>query len=166
MRFRRLMLSLAAAGAAQAAAAQQAVPSVATPERDLAAVSIASGSFIVLRLGEHCLDVVGRPETPQKLVAAWQGRNARYVEASARYLDVRLQEAETAGGKERRDAGLAEFRRVVRDAGEAALRNMLQGRKEDACMRAITLLDAGALDITSKQPKFEQLEALARWAER
>ena len=164
MRFRRTLILLSAACVAHAAPGQQQPGTVATQQRDLAAVTIASGSFVVLRLGEQCLNVVGRPETPQKLVAAWQDRNARYVAASAKYLDVRLQEVEAAGGKAQRDAGLAEFRRVVRDAGEASLQAMLQGRKEDACMRAITLLDAGALDITSKQPQYEQLEALARWA--
>jgi hypothetical protein len=55
---------------------------------------------------------------------------------------------------------------VVRSGGETALRTILQGRKEDGCMRAITLVDAGALDISPGIPQYEQLEALARWAER
>jgi hypothetical protein len=32
-------------------------------------------------------------------------------------------------------------------------------------MRAITLLDTGALDISSKTPMYADLEALVRWAE-
>ena len=164
MRFRRLMPCLAAACVAHAAAAQTAA-SVATPARDSAAVFIAQGSVVVARLAAECLTVVGRTESPQTLLASWQDRNARYVGASAKYLDVRLQEAEAAGGKERRESALAEVRAAVQASAESSLRALLQGRKEDVCMRAVTLLDAGALDVNTKLPQFEQLEALARWAE-
>ena len=164
MRPRRPMLFLAAACAVHAAAAQQPA-SVATPERDAAAVFVAQGSYVVGRVGRECLAMIGRPDTPQQLVGAWQDRNARYVNASAKYLDLRMKEAETAGGQAQREAALAEVRAAVRNAGESSLRALLQGRKEDACMRAVTLLDAGAFDINSRQPQFDQLEALARWAE-
>jgi hypothetical protein len=32
-------------------------------------------------------------------------------------------------------------------------------------MRAITLLDTGALDISPKVPMYSEIEALVRWAE-
>jgi hypothetical protein len=32
-------------------------------------------------------------------------------------------------------------------------------------MRAITLVDGGALDISPKVPIYDQIEALVRWAE-
>ncbi|MBC5782362.1 hypothetical protein H8N03_05365 [Ramlibacter sp. USB13] len=165
MRLHRTLLFLAAACVAAAAPAQQGAV-LATPERDGAAVFVAQGSYVVGRLGRECLDVIGRPETPEKLVAAWRERNARFVDASAKYLDLRLQEAEATGGTARRVSALAEIRAVVQANGENSLRTLMQGRKEDACMRVITLLDSGALDISSKLPQYDQLEALVRWAER
>ena len=108
---------------------------------------------------------MGRTESPQTVAKAWRQRNARFAGASARYLDKRLEEAEATGGPQQREAVLAEFRGAVRGAGESTVRELLQGRKEETCMRAVTLLDTGTLDINSKLPQYEQLEALARWAE-
>jgi hypothetical protein len=160
MRHRRLTLALLAACLAQAAGAQSA--SFATQERDLAAIDVASTNLVVSRLGSMCLALVGRTETPQAFVADWQQRNVRYVSASAKYLDQRVAQAAAEG---KRDQALGEIRAVVANNAEATLRQLLDGRKEDGCMRAITLADTGALDISSKLPQYDQLEALARWAE-
>jgi hypothetical protein len=80
-------------------------------------------------------------------------------------MDARVAEAEASGGAERREAVLRALRAAVQGGGEAAVRQLLQGRKEDSCMRAITLVDGGALDISPKVPIYAQIEALVRWAE-
>jgi hypothetical protein len=139
---------------------------IASESRDNAAYYVSSGNFIVGRLANECLALVGRNETPQQFVAQWQQRNARFVNASARYMDKRLEEAAATGGPERREAILRELRVAVRSNGESAVRSWLgNGRKEEACMRAITLLDTGALDISPKVPVYPEIEALVRWAE-
>src|SRR4051812_10174179 len=158
----RLLTLFLAAVLPLCAGAQQA-GSVVTPARDATAIYIAQGNFIIQRLGSECLGVVGRAETPETFVANWRRRNARYVEASAKYMDQRVQEA-AAVGPDRRDALLNELRQAVQGNGEAALQGLLQGGKADGCMYGVTLVDTGALDISSKLPQFEQLEALARWA--
>jgi hypothetical protein len=163
MRHRCQTLLLAACLAPAAFA--QAGGSVATQARDSAAVFVAQGNYLISRLGAECLTLVGRAETPQALVTSWRQRNARYVSASSRYLDKRMEEAEAEGGTQRREAMLGEIRAAVQNSGESSLRTLMQGRKEEACMRAITLLDTGTLDINSKLPQIEQLDALVRWAE-
>jgi hypothetical protein len=158
----RLLTLFLAAVLPLCAGAQQA-GSVVTPARDAAAIYIAQGNFIVQRLGSECLTLVGRAESAETFAANWQRRNSRYVEASARYMERRMEEA-TAAGQDRREALLNELRQAVQGNGEAALRGLLQGGKADGCMYGVTLVDTGALDINSKLPQFEQLEALARWA--
>lgn len=165
MRLRARILSILLAAGAPAASAQQAAP-FATQERDLAALFIARGSFVIGRLGHECLALVGRSETPQTLVKAWEQRNARFVDASGKYLDRRLEDAAATGGSERRELALKEMGALVRQEGELTVRSLLRGRKEDGCMRAITLIDAGAMDISTRLPQYEQLEALVKWAER
>ena len=161
MRHRRPMLLLAAC-LAPAAFAQ----GVATQARDTAAVFIAQSNYLVSRLGAECLTLVGRAESPQALAASWRQRNIRYVSASSKYLDQRLEEAQAEGGSLRRESMLGEIRNAVQNAGESSLHTLLQGRKEETCMRAITLLDTGTLDIGSNLPQIEQLDALVRWAEK
>lgn len=163
MRHRRLAL-LPALLLAQAAFAQQAAPAT-SDARDAASAYIVTGNFIVGRIGRECLALVGRPESPQDFVANWQQRNAPFVKASSRYMDARMAEAAASGGPERREAVLRELRAGVQGSGEAAVQSLLQGRKEDSCMRAVTLVDAGALDISPKVPIYDQIEALVRWAE-
>ena len=147
------------------AAFAQGPGSVATPARDSAAVLIAQGDYVVSHLARECLALVGRAESPQSLVGSWRQRNGRYVSASFRYLDKRVEEAEADGGKQRREAMLGAISKAIQDGGESDLRALMQGRKEEACMRAITLLDTGTLDINSKLPQIEQMDALVRWAE-
>lgn len=156
-------LFLAIACATPVAGAQQGA-AFATPERDAAAAYIAQGDFIVARLANECLALVGRAESPQTFIAAWKKRNQRYVNASARYIEMRLQEA-AARGPQEREALLRQVRAAVQENGEAAVASLLQGRKEDGCMYGVTLIDTGSLDIKSSLPQFGQLEALAKWAE-
>lgn len=165
MRHRARILSLLLAACALPAAAQQPA-GFATQERDLAAAFIAQGGFVIGRLAHECLSLVGRTDTPKVVVDAWRQRNSRFVAASDKYLDLRLEEAAAAGGSQRREAALRELRGVVQQNGEASVRSLLQGRKEDSCMRVVTLIDAGAFDISTRLPQYEQLEALVKWAER
>lgn len=147
-----------------AASAQQ--PSAITPERDAAAVYVSTGNYIVGRLARECLGMIGRNETPEQFVADWRRRNARFVGASAKYMELRMEDAAARGGPEQREALLRELRKAVQGGGEAEVRSLLQAsRTHEACMRAVTLLDAGALDISPKAPMYRELEALVRWAE-
>jgi hypothetical protein len=147
--------------------AQQPAPTPATSEsRDAAMAYVGTGNFIVGRLARECLAMVGRSETPQEFVAQWQQRNAQYMAASEKYMNKRLEEAVASGGADKREAVLQSMRTAVLSGGEQAVRGMLQnGRREEACMRAISLLDAGALDISPKTPIYPELEALVRWAQ-
>lgn len=154
---------LLAAFAATTAGAQPA--SVASSSRDTALTYVGSGNFIVGRLARECLGLVGRADTPQEVVARWQDRNAPYVDASAKYMEKRLAEAEATGGQAAREALQQAMRNAVIGSGEEAVRAMLQGRREEACMRAISLLDAGGLDISPKTPMYQELEGLVRWAQ-
>lgn len=152
---------------APGAFAQQPAPTPAASEsRDAALAYVGTGNFIVGRLGRECLAIVGRTESPQEFVAQWQHRNAPYVDASAKYMERRLEEAAATGGEEKRAFVLKSMRDAVMGGGEQAVRSMLQnGRREESCMRAISLLDAGGLDISPKTPMFKELAALVRWAQ-
>jgi hypothetical protein len=157
---------LLAAFLTPAAFAQQPAPTATSESRDAALAYIGTGNFIVGRLGRECLAIVGRTESPQEFVAQWQQRNAVYVDASAKYMDRRLEEAAASGGEEKRAAVLKSLRDAVVVGGEQAVSSMLQnGRRGESCMRAISLLDAGGLDISSKTPMFKELAALVRWAQ-
>ena len=146
--------------AAPATWAQQAPASVASRDRDEASIYVYTMSnFVVATLGRECLALIGRAEPPQQLVTSWRERNAAFVAASTKYLDQRFAEA-----GDQRDAAIAELNRVAQAGSDLMLRSVLQGRKEDACMRAVTLLEAGAFDITTKTPQYERLEGLLRWA--
>ena len=150
MSYRRIAVVALALSALPACWAQPA-STIATKARDDASLYVSTGNFIVGRLARECLSLVGRMESPQQFVSEWQRRNARYVAASAKYMDKRVEEVATTGGPEKRDA---------------MVRNMLgNDHKAESCMRAITLLDTGALDISSKTPMYADLEALVRWAE-
>jgi hypothetical protein len=158
------LLLLCTAGLAQAAGAQQAAPA-ATPERDGAAVFIAQADLIVSRLATECLDVLGRAESPKAFTKRWEQTNARYINASKRYMERRATEAAAAGGDAQRDAVREAFRKAVQDGGEQQVGALLQGRHEDGCMNGITLIETGVLDFNNKMPQFDALERLAKWAE-
>jgi hypothetical protein len=164
MPFLRAALLLAAL--AVPAAWAQPASALATKSRDDASIYVSTGNFIVGRIARECLALVGRSESPQQFVSQWQQRNARYVSASAKYMERRMDEAAASGGAQRREALLQELRVAVQGGGEALVQGWLEnGRKEESCMRAVTLLDTGALDISPKTPIHDDLEALVRWAE-
>jgi len=165
MPYRRIAVAALALSALPACWAQPA-STIATKARDDASLYVSTGNFIVGRIARECLSLVGRMESPQAFVSEWQRRNARYVAASAKYMDKRVEEVAATGGPEKRDAIVRELRIAVQNPGEAVVRNMLgNDHKAESCMRAITLLDTGALDISSKTPMYADLEALVRWAE-
>lgn len=140
--------------------------SASSDSRDAASGFISTANFIVGRIGRECLAVVGRGESPQQFVGQWQQRNARYVAASARYMELRLEEVAAAGGAQQREAFLRQLRGAVQGNGEQVVRSWLHhGSREEGCMRAVTLVDTGALDISSRAPMYDQIEALVRWAE-
>jgi hypothetical protein len=163
MRARVLMSFLLALAASQAGMAQPA-SSFATPSRDSAAMFVAMSHFAVGRLGSECLAVVGRAESGKAFADAWKDRNAPFVAASVKYLDKRVEEAGAQGGPQRREAAQREIREVVQASGENLLRTLLQGRKEDGCMNAITLVETGVLDVNVKLPQYNELEALVLWS--
>jgi hypothetical protein len=164
MQFPRLAVLLCAF-AACAASAQQGTSFI-TQSRDAASVYVSTGNLVVARLARECLALVGRSEPPQQFVTDWQQRNARFVAASAKYLDKRVEDAAASGGPDRRNAILRELRVAVQGGAESEVRSLLESsRKEEACMRAVTLLDAHALDISPKARMYPELEALVRWAE-
>ena len=163
MPYRRTAILLAAT-LLSAAQAQQPASAV-NKARDDASIYVSTGNFIVGRIAHECLALVGRSETPQEFVGQWRQRNARYVSASAKYMDRRMEEAEAGGGPQAREALLRDLRSAVQGPGETLVRNWLQnGRREESCMRAVTLLDTGALDISSRTAIYDDLEALVRWA--
>lgn len=156
---------LAAALAASSAGAQQAA-SVGSPSRDIATLTISATNSAVGRVARECLALVGRSESPEQFVTQWRQRNLRFVSASSKYLDRRLEDAGTTGGPEQREALLHNIRQAVQSDGDSLARTLLQrGRKEDACMNAVTLVDTGVLDITPKLPTYPDIESLVRWAE-
>jgi hypothetical protein len=158
------LLLLLAAGLAQAAGGQQAA-SVASPERDGAAIFIGQAEFIVTRLADECLSVVGRAESPRTFTSRWQQTNARYLDARKRYTERRVSEAVAAEGATKGDAVRDAFRKAVQDAGEQQVGSLLRGRREDGCMYGITMIETGMLDFNDRMPQFDALEGLAKWAE-
>ena len=163
MRARVLTFLLFIALAVPAASRAQQASSFATPARDSAAVFVAMSHFAVGRLGSECLALIGRTESGKDFADAWKNRNAPFVAASTRYLDKRVEEAGAQGGPERRAAAQREIQQVVQASGENLLRTLLQGRREDGCMNAVTLVETGVLDINTKLPQYSELEALVLW---
>jgi hypothetical protein len=100
--FHRRIAVLALALCALPAAWAQQASTIATKARDDASLYVSTGNFIVGRLARECLSLVGRLESPQQFVGEWQRRNARYVAASSKYMDKRVEEVAASGGPEMR----------------------------------------------------------------
>lgn len=134
--------------------------------RDAASAYIGTNNFLIGRFGAECLPLVGRTESPKEFVQAWQQRNAKYFAASVKYMGKRLDDALAKGGVEQRDAVLREYAVAVRGNGAKAVDEWLgKGTKEEACKRAIIAIDAGKFDISPSIPIYDELEALAAWAQ-
>jgi len=139
---------------------------VASESRDAVVGYIGTTNFIVGRIGRDCLGVLGRTDTPQQFVGAWQQRNAKYIVAVEKYMQRRLDEAFAEGGEKERDAVLRDVTSVASVNGGAIVRSWLDtGDKQAACKRALLLVDKEAMDISSKSPMFSEIEALLAWFE-
>lgn len=136
-----------------------------TESRDASLAYIGTANFVVGRVGRDCLGLLGRSETPQAFVATWQQRNARYIQASAKYMEFRLQEAQSLGGNERREGVLRALTTAVQSSAGQTLASWLgRGDKLDGCKRAVGLIERGSYDFSKSSPMFGELESLAQWA--
>jgi hypothetical protein len=136
------------------AAAAEAFGPVATESRDASAAYILTQNFVIGRTARDCFPLLERADTPKSFEAAWQQRNARYMNAAKTYLNRRLAEAESKSGS-------AGMQRVV-----AALSAAMIGKddKQAACRKVIGLMEAGAFDIDQRSPMFGEIQALLNYA--
>jgi hypothetical protein len=81
------------------AAAAEAFGPVATESRDASAAYILTQNFVIGRTARDCFPILERADTPKSFEAAWQQRNARYMNAAKTYLNRRLAEAESKSGR-------------------------------------------------------------------
>lgn len=141
---------------------------IATSEsRDASTAYLGTANFVVGRIGRDCLSLLGRNESPQVFVGAWQQRNGKYLYAVQRYMEARLREAEAFGGVERRNSVVSSLNSVVRSGAEATIKSWLdRPDKEGACRRAIGIVESGAYDVSAAAPMYGELEALVAWAQK
>jgi hypothetical protein len=136
-----------------------------TESRDASLTYIGAINFSIGRIAAECLAITSRSETPQQFVAAWQLRNAKFVNAAAVYMEKRLEEAQLEGGAERRAAVYRELTNVARTSGETVARRLLQNNaKDDACKRALALIEGRVFDFSPQMPNYKELESLVTWA--
>lgn len=165
MHYYFIAIGLALALTAQTALSQPTEP-ITSESRDAATAYVGVTNFIVGRIARDCLSVLNRSDSPQQFVDVWQQKNIKYLTASAKYMEIRLNEALESGGVDKRDAILGELTTVVRRDGETTVKSWLaHENKEQACNRAIALVEAGGLDISSTSPIFGEIEALVAWAQ-
>lgn len=163
--FKLALTALFFAASGHATAEQQST--IASESRDASLAYIGTINFIVGRAGSECLSTLGRSESPQQFVAAWQQRNTKHLNAAAMYMEKRLEEAQANGGAEKKASVFREVTSVSRANGEAVVRGWFaKDTKEDACKRAVGLVEAGAFDFTPKMPMYSELESLASWAQK
>jgi hypothetical protein len=131
------------------AAAGEAFGPVATESRDASAAYILTQNFVIGRTARDCFPILERADTPKSFEAAWQQRNARYMNAAKTYLNRRLAEAESKSGS-------AGMQRVADMIGK--------DDKQAACRKVIGLMEAGAFDIDQRSPMFGEIQALLNYA--
>lgn len=169
MKTRLLVLVCVLSASAATWATAQTAPLNASPtseSRDASLAYFGTSNFVVGRIGRDCLSLVGRPESPQDLVVAWQQRNARYALAADKYMEARLAEAEANGGKAKRDSVMQELNTAVQNGASVIVKRWTNHPdKPEACKKALSLIDSGAFDISPKSPMFGELEAMVSWAE-
>jgi hypothetical protein len=133
--------------------------------RDAVTAYLGTANFVVGRVGRDCLALVGRSDTPQAFVSAWQRRNFKYLMASNAYMEARLREAEAAGGVEARTAVMGALTKAVRSGAETTVKSWIdRPERSEACKRAIVLIESGAYDISPNSPMYQELENLVLWA--
>lgn len=136
-----------------------------TESRNVASAFMGAANFVVGRIGVECLSVLGRLETPREYVNIWQERNARYYDASTKYIAKKMESADATGGVVARDAVLKEYSAIVRKEGEATIAAWVgKSNKREGCQRAVSLIDRGILDVNAEIPIYEDLQALAVWS--
>lgn len=143
----------------------QATDAVASESRDASTAYLGTTNFVVGRVGRDCLALVGRSETPQAFVSVWQQRNLKYLAASQKYMTARLEEAEKAGGVDRRNTIVTALNSAVRSNAEVTVKGWLdRPDKQEACKRAVAFIESGAYDVSNTTPMFGELENLVSWA--
>jgi len=148
-------------------AAGQPTGGATSESRDASTAYLGTANFVVGRVGRDCLALLGRNETPQAFVSAWQQRNAKYLMASQKYMEARLGEAEASGGTEKRNAAMGALTAAVRNGAEATVNSWLnRPEKAEACKRAVALIESGAYDVSPTSPMYGELESLVSWAQR
>lgn len=162
---KRLLIFLIAASQAVVAAGPSG--EVASQARDSAAAFVATQDFVVARIGRDCLAELGRPETPAEYREKWRKANAKYYDASSKYMEARFDEIEDPIEKARVQSG---YYNSVNGTGDAAADRILrQGSKKDVCKATIELVDAGNMNIetvveTINRPIKDSLDELVKWA--
>lgn len=160
------LTALSAALLLSGAAIAQSPLRVENESRDAAAGLVGTENFMIGRIGRDCMPVLGRMETPQQFVQAWQKRNAKYYVSTIKYMKLRLDEALAEGGTAKRDTVLTAYVANIQDNGDAAAKDWLsRGEQKQACERAVATIESGAADITPKVRMFNELEALVDWAQ-
>ena len=133
---------------------------------DTALAYIGTGNFLVGRIGRDCLSILGRSESPQQFVQSWQSRNAKFVVAAAKYMELRLAEVAASYGEERRNAVLKDMMSRSQAAADGLLQSWYKsGTKEAVLKRAVEMVDTGTLDVSPSVSVFGDLQALVEWAQ-
>jgi hypothetical protein len=135
--------------------------------RDASTAYLGTSNFVVGRVGRECLNLLGRTESPQTFVGAWQQRNVTYLMATQKYMAARFREAEAIGGVNSRNAVANALNSAVRNSAEVTVKSWLdRPDKQTACKRAVELIESGAFDVSTSTPMYKELEALVAWAQR
>ncbi len=149
------------------AAAENGSERAESQSRDASAAFVATQHFVVGRIGRDCLEELGRSETPLQYIEKWQRDNDKYYAATTQYMAARLSEI---SDPEERDAVESAYYASARQRGEAAVNQIFsKGPKNEVCKYAVTLVDAGSMNIeefgnATKQPIMRDLAELVEWA--
>lgn len=133
--------------------------------RNIASAFVGAAHYVVGRVGIECLGLLGRLETPREYVNIWQERNAKYYQASTKYVVKKMEAAFASGGNVAKNAVLKEYSSIVRKEAEGTLADWIgQGNKKDGCQRAVMMIDRGILDVTPEVPIYQDLQSLVDWS--
>ena len=163
----KIIVALVVVAASGPASAGDTAGGIASESRDASAAFVATQSFIVGRIGRDCLGELGRTETPAEYQKQWQRENAKYYDASIKYMEARLEEIEDHAEK---DGVENAYYSSVNERGEAAAAQLMgKGSKDEVCTYWVALIDAGKMNIeafvkASKQPLMESLTERVEWA--
>ena len=140
--------------------------SIASESRDVSLTYIGTANFIVANVAGKCASTFGRDNSSKIFVLSWQERNAKYVLAAAIYMEKLLSEIHDTGGPAERDAVYQEITSAAQENGEAAMRGWFKNSDNtQACQRIAGLIEDGEFDITPQVSMYDELEALADWAQ-